>query len=111
MGFYRLYSIILVPAFVKRKATTRHHKYGAIVYFSNEFEDINKRILIAHELGHIVNKELLGKHDSEKSANLFAFFALNDKNNFDFNDAKEYIFKGGELEILSTIKAVCPILP
>jgi hypothetical protein len=107
----RLYSIILTPIQFKRRATTRHHKSGAIIFFNASFPDSQKRILIAHELGHIVNKELLVKADSESLANLFAFFALNDKNDFYLDEAKKYTFPGRGLEILNSIKAVCPDLP
>ncbi|MDR1468219.1 MAG: hypothetical protein LBT00_02875 [Spirochaetaceae bacterium] len=106
----RLYSIVLAPVPFKRKATTRHHKFGAIVFFNASFNDRDKRILIAHELGHIVNRELLLKTDSEGRANLFAFFALNDKNNFYLDEAKKHTFPGRELEIMSSIDAICPIL-
>lgn len=107
----RLYSIILAPLPFKRKATTRHHKFGAIIFFNAGYSENQKRILIAHELGHIANKELFCTADSENLANLFAFFAINDKNEFYLDDSKKYTFKGRELHIISEITAVCPILP
>ena len=106
----RLYSIILAPLHFKRKATTRHHKFGAIIFFNAGFSDRDKRVLIAHELGHIVNKEYLVKNDSEGLANLFAFFALNDKNEFYLDEAKTHTFPGRGPQILSVIEAVCPVL-
>ncbi|MDR1149631.1 MAG: hypothetical protein LBK66_13465 [Spirochaetaceae bacterium] len=107
----RLYSITLAPQQFKRKATTRHHKFGAIIFFNKDFDENQKRILIAHELGHIVNKELFCAADSENTANLFAFFAINDKNDFYLDESKKYTFAGRELHIISEIATVCPILP
>jgi Zn-dependent peptidase ImmA (M78 family) len=106
---FRFYSIILEPANLKRRATTRHHTSGAIIYYNSSYERKIIRILIAHEIGHIVNKELLEKaEDSEKTANLFAYVAMEDKNKFYKEECEEFISKSG-LQILNDIQYICPI--
>ena len=105
----RFYSIILVPATLKRRATTRYHNSGAIIYYNSCYEDKIIRILIAHELGHIVNKELLGnKEDSEKTANLFAFIAMDDKNRFYKKECEKFVFKS-DVQILNEMLKICPV--
>ena len=106
---FRLYSIILVPIDLKRRATTRYHPSGAIIYYNACYEEKIIRILIAHEVGHIVNKELLENvEDSEKTANLFAFIAMDDKNKFYSEESKKFISKS-DMQILDDIVNICPI--
>jgi Zn-dependent peptidase ImmA (M78 family) len=102
----RFYSIVLTPICIRRRATTRYHRFGAIVYYNTCFEDKQIRILIAHELGHIINKELLNTDNTEETANLFAYIAMQDKNVFYANKCKEYIFKN-DIAILNEILNVC----
>jgi Zn-dependent peptidase ImmA (M78 family) len=105
---YRLYSIILVPVNLKRRATTRYHPSGAIVYYNSSYEEMTIRILIAHELGHVVNKELLkNAEDSEQTANLFAYIAMQDKNIFYAEECKKFIAKS-DLQIFGDITNICP---
>jgi hypothetical protein len=104
----RFYSIVLIPMNIRRRATTRYHNFGASVYYNSCFEDKQIRILIAHELGHIVNKELLGTDNDESTANLFAYIAMQDKNDFYDKDSKDYIFKS-DAAILNEILSVCNI--
>ena len=105
----RLYSIMLVPVNLKKRATTRYHNSGAIIYYNSAFEEKTIRILIAHELGHIVNKELLENAvDSEQTANLFAYIAMNDKNNFYKDECDKYITKS-DIQILNDIVNICPV--
>jgi len=105
---FRLYSIILVPVELKRRATTRYHPSGAIIYYNSCYEEKTKRILIAHEIGHIVNKELIGNtEDSEQTANLFAYIAMYDKNQFYFKECEKFITKS-DIQILDDIISVCP---
>jgi hypothetical protein len=105
---YRLYSIILVPINLKRRATTRYHPSGAIIYYNSCYEEKIIRILIAHEVGHIVNKELLeNAEDSEKTANLFAYIAMDDKNQFYTEESKKFISKSS-IQILDDILNICP---
>jgi Zn-dependent peptidase ImmA (M78 family) len=104
----RLYSILLEPADIKRRATTRCHEFGATVYYNARYEDKQIRILIAHELGHIVNKELLEGVDSENTANLFAYIAMKDKNDFYEKECKNFVLHG-DLSILHEIENICPL--
>ena len=104
----RLYSIILEPINLRRRATTRYHPSGAIIYYNSAYEEKIIRILIAHELGHIVNKELLENAvDSEQTANLFAYIAMEDKNRFYTDECEKYIAKS-DLQILDDIINTCP---
>jgi hypothetical protein len=104
----RLYSIMLVPVVLKRRATTRYHPSGAIIYYNSGYEEKSIRILIAHEIGHIVNKELMeNAEDSEQTANLFAYITMIDKNHFYTEECKKFISKS-EIEILNDINNTCP---
>ena len=105
---FRLYSIILEPVNLKRRATTRHHPSGAIIYYNFDYDEKTKRILIAHELGHIVNKELLeNTEDSEETANLFAYIALDDKNKFYTKECAHYV-STSDIQLLNDIMNICP---
>ena len=105
---FRLYSIMLEPVKIKRRATTRYHPSGAIIFYNSCFEEKIIRILIAHELGHIVNKELLeSANDSEQTANLFAFIAMEDKNKFYTEECTKYVSLGNAV-ILKDIISICP---
>jgi hypothetical protein len=105
---FRLYSIIREPAKLKRKATTRYHPSGAIIYYNSCYDEKTVRILIAHEIGHIVNKELLENAvDSEQTANLFTYIAMEDKNNFYMEECKKFVSKS-DIQILDDIISICP---
>jgi Zn-dependent peptidase ImmA (M78 family) len=106
---FRLYSIILEPVDLKRRATTRYHPSGAIIYYNSCYEEKTKRILIAHEIGHIVNKELLENTvDTEQTANLFAYIAMHDKNKFYLEECKRFTSKS-DIQILNEIINICPV--
>jgi len=106
---FRFYSIILEPMNLKRKATTRYHPSGAIIYYNSCYEEKDIRILIAHEIGHIVNKELLeNAEDTEQTANLFAFIAMHDKNEFYKEGCDKFVSKS-DLLILNDIINICPV--
>jgi hypothetical protein len=106
---FRLYSIILEPANLKRRATTRYHNSGAIIYYNSSYEEKTIRILIAHEVGHIVNKELLeDANDSEQTANLFAYIAMFDKNKFYTEECKKFV-SISDKQIFDDIVNICPV--
>lgn len=108
---YRLYSIILVPIDLKRRATTRYHPSGAIIYYNSCYEEKTIRLLIAHEVGHIVNKELLeDAEDSEQTANLFAYIVMEDKNRFYKEECKRFI-SASNIQIFNDIKNDCGMNP
>jgi hypothetical protein len=102
----RFYSLVLIPMNIRRRATTRYHNFGASIYYNPCFMDKQIRILIAHELGHIINKELLNTEDNENTANLFAYIAMQDKNVFYDKESKGYIFHS-DIAILNEILNVC----
>jgi Zn-dependent peptidase ImmA (M78 family) len=106
---FRLYSIVREPIILKRRATTRHHPSGAIIYYNSNYDEKTIRILIAHELGHIVNKELFeNPSDSEQTANLFAYIAMDDKNKFYMEGSDRFKSKS-DIQILNDIICNCPI--
>jgi len=106
---FRLYSIIREPANIKRKATTRYHPSGAIIYYNSSYDEKTVRMLIAHEIGHIVNKELLENAvDSEQTANLFSYIAMEDKNRFYTDECKKFVSKS-DMQILNDIISICPV--
>ena len=106
---FRLYSIVCEPINIKRRATTRYHPSGAIIYYNSCYDEKTVRILIAHEIGHIVNKELLDKtDDSEQTANLFTYIAMHDKNVFYKEECARFVSKS-DMQILNDIKNICPI--
>jgi hypothetical protein len=106
---FRLYSIILEPMNLKRRATTRYHPSGAIIYYNSCYEEKDIRILIAHEIGHIVNKELLeNAKDTEQTANLFAYIAMYDKNKFYAEECKKFVSKS-DVIIFDDIKNICSV--
>ena len=96
---------MLVPASIKRRATTRHHHCGAIIYYNSGYDEKAIGILIAHEIGHIVNRELLQKDDTERAANLFAYIALHDKNNFYKGECGSYV--SSDIQIFNDIANAC----
>jgi len=105
----RLYSIILEPMELRRRATTRYHPSGAIIYYNSSYEEKDIRILIAHEIGHIVNKELLeNTGDTEQTANLFAYIAMYDKNKFYAEECEKFVSKS-DVVILNDIINICPV--
>jgi hypothetical protein len=102
----RFYSIVLIPMNIRRRATTRYHNFGASIYYNSCFEDKQIRILIAHELGHVVNRELMTADDNESTANVFTYIAMQDKNDFYDKDSKGYVFQS-DIAILNEILSVC----
>lgn len=108
---YRHFAITLIPmSKTSKKASVRIVKGNALIYYLENLEEKQKRILIAHELGHIAGRYLFDKTESrnEQFANLFAFLAMLDKNNFYKNECKEFTFKS-DVELLNDIISL--ILP
>jgi hypothetical protein len=77
----------------------------AVIRYKKSEDYKELRIFIAHELGHILRhyEIILGNEDIENHANLFAFLAINGKNNFYKNEAKELVYTD-EGEIISSIQ-------
>jgi Zn-dependent peptidase ImmA (M78 family) len=104
----RLFSLLLAPRKIRKRATTRHFDFGSIIYYNPDFEEKQIRILIAHELGHIINKYLIDIQDNENTANLFAFIAIRDKDEFYKHKCKELVFDS-DIQILNEIKSICDL--
>jgi len=85
----------------------------AIITYDSRLEDKQKRIYIAHEIGHIlidIMKQEIGLDnvDIEKCSSLFAFFAILDKDLFYTNKASDYIHKS-DIELLNEVIFLCKI--
>jgi Zn-dependent peptidase ImmA (M78 family) len=107
----RRFSILISPvAELKRKAVSYVSKHGATILYNTRFVEGDVRVLLAHELGHLVSGMLMdgAGADTENHANVFAFFALQDKNNFYKNTAKDFLFQS-DTAIAGKIAALCPI--
>ena len=91
---FRFFSISLVslPSTKGRKGRLAKKPGGCIIYYANYLQPNEKRFVIAHELGHIVNEHLLktSSTNAEYRASLFAYIALLDKNNFYQNEALKF---------------------
>jgi len=107
---YRLYSIRLRPIpGLNRKASVMHLNYGSIIVYNPDILDERDiRILVAHELGHIISLYILNCPDTQNRANVFSFFAINGRDQFYKNDAEHFVYKS-ELEIIDNIFKLCPI--
>ncbi len=71
--------------------------YSAIIYYHIKLTDREKRIAIAHELGHIFIHHFFSdtyrsKHKKEKIAYLFACISLLDRNAFYLNGSKVFMY-------------------
>jgi hypothetical protein len=106
----RLYSIILRPMKgLNRKGFVQHFNFGSIIGYNPDLLDDNDtRILIAHELGHIINVYLLKCEDTQNRANVFSFNAINGKDLFYKNNAEHFTYTS-ELAIIDAIFKICPI--
>jgi hypothetical protein len=83
--------------------------HGAIIYYNPNIDITTIRILIAHELGHLLSSyRIISDKDTEKYANLFAFFVINGENNlYTAGNSKNYYCN--EMEIIKKIKAVSSV--
>jgi len=92
------------------KATMRTWPTGAIIAYNSQNDYRDLRIFVAHELGHLLCRyNILDGGVTDNNANLLAYFAITGKNTFYKEKAPKLIYNGGELEIISSIQACCPI--
>ena len=108
----RRYRIVLWRSSPKNgKATMRAYAYGAIISYNPQNDPRDLRIFVAHELAHLLCRyKILDGEVTENNANLFAYFAIAGKNKFYKEKAPTLVYSGGDLEIISSIQAACPII-
>lgn len=103
---YRLFVITLIPTIkTKKNATTRIVRNNAMIYYNSRLEEKDKRLLIAHELGHIIEQFVFKQNGSEGIASLFAYIAMLDKNKFYREECKDFLFPS-DLTIFEELKRV-----
>jgi hypothetical protein len=91
---------------LKNKASCIVFPHGAIIFYDPKVDIRTIRVLIAHELGHLLSfYDIISKKDTEKYANLFAFFAVNGENNL-YKPEYSVNFYRNEMEIIKKIKAI-----
>ena len=107
----RRYRIVLWKNNPKNgRATLRSLPFGAVITYNPQNDDRDLRIFVAHELGHLLCKhQILDGGTTDNNANLFAYFSIAGKNMFYKDKAPNLVYRGGELEIISSIQAACPI--
>lgn len=105
----RLFTILLKPIDSKiRLATTRIIDNNALIVYYSGLDDKQKRILIAHELGHIAFKQLGSAEilHNENSVNVFAALAMIDKNNFYKSHASNFTYLSDN-DVIASVNALC----
>jgi Zn-dependent peptidase ImmA (M78 family) len=106
----RLFTILLKPlGSSKRLASTRVINGTPIIFYFPGMDNRQKRVLIAHELGHIALRFLGSEENdnpSENTVNLFAFIAMHDKNQFYRLECKEFTYDS-VIELLDAFTMLC----
>ncbi|MCL2791798.1 MAG: M48 family metalloprotease [Spirochaetaceae bacterium] len=105
----RLFTIILKPLPISAiSARTNYIRGSALVTYDNRLDEKDIRLLIAHELGHIIHKHFFPQISNlEPIATLFAFIAMCDKHDFYKTKIERFISTGGYLEIYNKLCALC----
>lgn len=104
--YFRVFPILLKPFPIKNKKKALSYDIktgGAIILYDITIKDIQKRLLIAHELGHLYLKyvsTIKDKKELEKIVTVFGILAILDKDDFYKNRTKDLISKSID-EILS----------
>lgn len=107
--YFRLFPILLkpFPNVTKKNALSFDIKTGgAIILYNNTLEDKQKRLLIAHELGHLYMKYVSTKKtekELEKVVTAFSILAILDKDDFYRNRGRALISTSID-EILSNVE-------
>jgi len=107
---HRLYSIKLRQINgLNCKAKVMHLNYGSIIVYNPKgLNNLDIRILVAHEIGHIINLYISRSLDTQNRANLFSFFAINGRDKFYKNEAEHFTYKD-QIKIIEHISKICPI--
>jgi len=92
------------------KAKMYRWRNGAVIAYNPQNDPRDLRIFVAHELGHLFCRyNILDGMVTDNNADLLAFFAISGKDKFYSEKAPKLIYEGGDLQIISSIQAVCPI--
>lgn len=92
-----------------KKAVAECQPKGVYIKYKPSADLKELRILIAHELGHVLRHyKIILSDDPENHANLFAFIAINGKNNFYQNKVQKLIYPD-EKEIIRSIAKLYPM--
>lgn len=108
---FRVFPILLKPFPIKNKKKALSYDIktgGAIILYDITIKDIQKRLLIAHELGHLYLKyvsTIKDKKELEKIVTVFGILAILDKDDFYKNRTKDLISKS-IYEILSNARVL-----
>jgi len=89
---FRPFTILLKPVICKKKAFTRIINRSAFIGYDNRLPKKEIRILLAHEFGHIIISECYSDsqlRNEQNNADLFAFFAILDKDKFYKSEAQK----------------------
>ena len=111
----RLFSIVLLPLEDdKKKASSRLFELHSMINYDPRIEPKQKRILIAHELGHIVLKlseyeKFYDIEDKEKFASLFALISILDKEHFYNEEVKQYTYNNNDYILFNEVKSLLKI--
>lgn len=103
-----LFTITLIPIKKSKKNAGIRFINGnknALIYYNYALTEKEKRLLIAHELGHIVEHFIFKKNGSEGMASLFAYIAMLDKNKFYREECKDFIFRS-DVEIFNELSKI-----
>ena len=104
----RLFSIILRPLPVAAiSARINFIKGCAIITYDNRIDDVKDiRLLLAHELGHLIHKHFFPNIEREKLSMLFAYIAICDKNDFYQKKVSEFTHNNHR-EIYNRLCGLC----
>ena len=96
------------PAPGKKASVTILNK-GVLINYKHRDDPRELRILIAHELGHVLRfYKVFLNDDNENHANLFAYIAISSKNKFYKEEVGDLIYIN-ESDIINQIHELCPI--
>jgi len=97
------------------KSYTWCHSQGAAITYNSTYDQKEIRVFIAHELGHLLlEHQILLDDQTENNANLFAFCAISEKNDFYVNfhtnpTTKNLVYEHGDSDIINAMEISCPI--
>lgn len=100
---YKIFTIQLIPFNkpFKRDAFINFVRGSAIIYYRENLDEKQKRIWIAHELGHVfyqryINDGPVDQKTSEAMASAFAIVAIVDKEDFYAKRSQQYCYGSKE---------------